>query len=104
LNVYSISLPPLRERKDDVVLLVEWMLRRFAAAMGKQVTAIAPATLQLLRQYPWPGNVRELQSVVKFALVQATSSVIVPEFLPATLREYSTVRPTVSPGPIGAGD
>ena len=84
-NVYSIALPPLRDREEDLVLLVEWMLKRFARAMGKQITGIAPAAMQLLRRHPWPGNVRELQSVLKFALVQATSSVIVPEFLPAIL-------------------
>jgi two-component system nitrogen regulation response regulator GlnG len=83
--VYSIALPPLREREEDLVLLVEWMLKRFASAMGKKFTAVAPAAMQLLRRHPWPGNVRELQSVVKFALVQATSSVIVPEFLPRIL-------------------
>ncbi len=84
-NVFAIALPPLRERDDDLVLLVEWMLKRFANSMGKKVTGIAPAAMQLLRRHPWPGNVRELQSVIKYALVQATSPVIGPEFLPATL-------------------
>jgi DNA-binding NtrC family response regulator len=89
-NVYSIALPPLREREEDLVLLVEWMLKRFASAMGKKATRVAPAAMQLLRRHSWPGNVRELQSVVKFALVQATSSVIVPEFLPATVFHAQT--------------
>jgi len=57
--------------------------------MGKKFTGVAPAAMQLLKQHSWHGNVRELQSVVKFALVQATSSVIVPEFLPAILGNAS---------------
>jgi len=88
-NVYSIALPPLRAREGDLVLLVECLLKRFASAMGKKFTGVAPAAMQLLKQHSWHGNVRELQSVVKFALVQATSSVIVPEFLPAILGNAS---------------
>ncbi len=99
-NVYSITLPPLRERGDDVVLLVEWMLKRFAGSMGKQITGIAPAAMQLLRRHTWPGNVRELQSVVKYALVQATSSVIVPEFLPANLQIQTKDHLNISPSNI----
>jgi two-component system nitrogen regulation response regulator GlnG len=79
LNVYSITVPPLRERGDDVALLVEILLKRFARAMGVTVTSVAPEAMQLLSRYPWPGNVRELQSIVKYAIVQATSGVIVPE-------------------------
>jgi DNA-binding NtrC family response regulator len=104
LNVYAIALPPLRDRKDDLVLLVEWMVKRFAKAMGKPVTAVAPTAMQLLRRHSWPGNVRELQSVLKFALVQATSSVIVPEFLPASIRPPSTDRANDERLPIVAGE
>jgi DNA-binding NtrC family response regulator len=91
LNVFSIALPPLRERGDDLALLVELLLKRFASAMGKNVTGLAPAAMELLRRHSWPGNVRELQSVIKYVLVQATSSVIVPEFLPATLFQAAKV-------------
>jgi two-component system nitrogen regulation response regulator GlnG len=104
LNVYSIALPPLRDRKEDIVLLVEWMLKRFAKAMGKKLTAVAPAAMDLLRRHPWPGNVRELQSVLKFALVQATSSVLVPEFLPASMRPSPTDRSNDEPLPTVAGE
>ncbi|MCB9937945.1 MAG: sigma-54-dependent Fis family transcriptional regulator [Planctomycetaceae bacterium] len=82
LNVYSIHLPPLRERGDDIRLLTQHFLRRFARELDKQVTGIAPAAMDLLMRYQWPGNVRELQSVVKHALLEATSPVIVPAFLP----------------------
>ena len=98
-NVFSMALPPLREREDDLVLLVEWLLKRFAHSMGKKITGVAPATMQLLRRHPWPGNVRELQSVIKYALVQATSPVIVPEFLPPTLFHARTDEKKSEPSP-----
>ncbi len=87
LNVYSIQLPPLRERGEDLPLLAEHFSRRFSRELGKDVQRIAPEAVELLRRYSWPGNVRELQSVLKQALLQATGSVLVPEFIPATIRE-----------------
>ncbi len=98
LNGYSIALPPLRDREDDLTLLVELLLKRFASTMGKKVTGVAPTTMQLLRRYPWPGNVRELQSVIKYCLIQATSSVIVPEFLPAAVIKAVQVQPLPADG------
>ena len=95
-NVYSIALPPLRERGDDLALLADWLLRRFAKEIGKPASGLAPATLRILRQHSWPGNVRELQSVLKNALVQATSPVIVPEFLPANILQAA---PQAAPVP-----
>lgn len=86
LSVFTIPLPPLRERGDDLVLLVQHYLRRFNRELGKDVQAVAPEALGLLRQYPWPGNVRELQSVLKQALLHAAGSVLVPDFLPESLR------------------
>jgi two-component system nitrogen regulation response regulator GlnG len=86
LNVYTIQLPPLRERPDDLPLLVDHFLRRFGRELGKEVQGIAPEALAALRGYSWPGNVRELQSVLKQAILQATGPVLVPEFLPAPVR------------------
>ncbi len=86
LNVYTIKLPPLRERRGDLRLLAEHFLRRFGKELKKDVRGIAPATLELLQRYPWPGNVRELQSVMKQALLHATGPILLPEFLPAVLR------------------
>lgn len=86
LNVYTIRLPPLRERGDDVRLLANYFLRKFSQELGKQVTGYAPETMELLLAYPWPGNVRELQSVVKHSLLEATGPVITPAFLPESLR------------------
>jgi DNA-binding NtrC family response regulator len=90
LNVYAIQLPPLRERGEDLLLLVRHFLRRFGRELNKHVTDVTPEVMQLLRQYSWPGNIRELQSVVKHMLLEATGPVIVPTFLPATLQDKSS--------------
>jgi two-component system nitrogen regulation response regulator GlnG len=87
LNVYTIRLPALRERGEDLSLLAEHFVRRFGRELRKEVRAIAPEALELLRRYSWPGNVRELQSFIKQALLQATGPVLLPEFLPPALRE-----------------
>jgi two-component system nitrogen regulation response regulator GlnG len=63
LNGYTIVLPPLRERREDVPLLVEHYVRIFNAEMGKAITGVAPETMERLVQYSWPGNIRELQTV-----------------------------------------
>jgi two-component system nitrogen regulation response regulator GlnG len=86
LNVYTIKLPALRERGEDLPTLAEHFIRRFSRELKKNVRSIAPEAMELLRSYPWPGNVRELQSVIKQALLQATGPVLLPEFLPPTLR------------------
>lgn len=85
LNVYTIRLPPLRERGEDLPLLAAHFLRRFGRELRKEMRDIAPATLEILRRYSWPGNVRELQSVLKQALIQATGPILLPGFLPPAL-------------------
>jgi two-component system nitrogen regulation response regulator GlnG len=85
LNVFTITLPPLRERGDDIAILTAHFVRRFARELGKDVTAVAEETLAVLRQYPWPGNVRELQSVLKQALLQSVGPVLAPAFLPTSV-------------------
>jgi two-component system, NtrC family, nitrogen regulation response regulator GlnG len=97
LKVYTIRLPPLRERGEDLPLLVMHFLRRFSRELKKDVYGVAPEAMEVLRRYPWPGNVRELQSVVKQALVQSTGPVLVPEFLPPALfaaKANDTATPT----------
>ncbi len=86
LNVYSVRLPPLRERLDDLPILVDHFLKRFSRELGKEVSRASPEALEVLRRHPWPGNLRELQSVLKQALLQATGSVLLPEFLPPLVR------------------
>jgi DNA-binding NtrC family response regulator len=74
LNVFVIRLPPLRERKEDIPLLADHFLRRFAASMNKPVVGIAPGAMALLIQCDWPGNVRELENAVERAMVVARDS------------------------------
>jgi DNA-binding NtrC family response regulator len=82
LGVFTIHLPSLRDRGDDLPLLVRYYLRRFSRDLGRQVQDVAPEALERLCAYAWPGNIRELQSVLKQALLQASGSVLLPTFLP----------------------
>src|SRR6201997_236184 len=81
-SVFPIHMPPLRERGDDLPLLVRHFLRRFSRELGREVQEVAPDALERLRGYSWPGNIRELQSVLKQALLRANGSVLLPAFLP----------------------
>jgi formate hydrogenlyase transcriptional activator len=69
LNVFPITVPALRERADDIRLLVEYLVRRFAQAAGKKIDQIDAKTLELLTAYEWPGNVRELQNVIERSII-----------------------------------
>lgn len=76
LNVFPLEVPPLRERADDIRLLVEYFTFRFAKRTGKEITRICGKTLGWLQSYDWPGNVRELQNVVERAVIVAGSEVL----------------------------
>ena len=80
LNVVSINLPPLRERRRDVPLLIEHLLAKHAGELGER--GLAPDALDRLVGYDWPGNVRELENVIQRAMVMASSGIILPEHLP----------------------
>jgi DNA-binding NtrC family response regulator len=82
LGVFTIRLPPLRDRGEDLPMLVQHYVRRFSPELGRQVREVSPEAMERLRAYPWPGNIRELQSVLKRALLRATGPVLVPAFLP----------------------
>jgi formate hydrogenlyase transcriptional activator len=69
LNVFPIEIPPLRERKEDIPLLVEYFIDRFARKAGKSIRGMNKKTLDLLVSYPWPGNIRELQNVVERSVI-----------------------------------
>ena len=69
INVFPIHVPPLRERKEDIPLLVEYFVDRFSTSMGKRITKINKKSLALLEAYPWPGNIRELQNVVERSVI-----------------------------------
>jgi formate hydrogenlyase transcriptional activator len=69
LNVFPIELPPLRERKEDIPILVEYFVKRYADKAGKQIRKIDKNTLELCQAYPWPGNIRELQNIVERSMI-----------------------------------
>jgi two-component system response regulator HydG len=94
LNVISIHIPPLRERTDDIPLLVETFIRKFCAEMNKEEKKMDPSALELLMEYDWPGNVRELENVIERALVIGQGREILSDDLPFSPR---ALRPTELP-------
>jgi two-component system, NtrC family, response regulator HydG len=71
LNVFRIEIPPLRDRRDDIPLLVQHFVRKYALSMNKKIAGISPAAMQTLQEHDWPGNVRELENSVERAMVLA---------------------------------
>ena len=90
LKVLPIHLPPLRERREDIPLLVDYFLNRFADESGPGQKFMSPQAMSLLGSHNWPGNVRELENVVKRAALLTTSSTILPEHLPDLLGSSDT--------------
>jgi formate hydrogenlyase transcriptional activator len=77
LNVFPIHVPPLRERREDVPLLVAFLLQTFSQKLGKSVTQVRQDTMRRLMEYSWPGNVRELQNILERAVILSTNNVLV---------------------------
>jgi transcriptional regulator with GAF, ATPase, and Fis domain len=69
LNVFPIEIPPLRERKEDIPMLVEYFIDRYARKTGKRMRSIDKKTLELLQSYSWPGNIRELQNIIERSVI-----------------------------------
>jgi two-component system nitrogen regulation response regulator GlnG len=103
LNVFQIQVPPLRERREDVPLLIDYFLGQFGRTFGRRIHSVTPEVQRCLQAYDWPGNVRQLQSVLKYALIQATGEVITPECLPEALRPNGPAQTTAAPAPSAAG-
>jgi DNA-binding NtrC family response regulator len=82
LNVITIPVPPLRDRREDIPLLAEAFIRKHSLAMNREPVKVAPSALRLLTGYDWPGNVRELENVIERALVIGKGREIAPEDLP----------------------
>ncbi|MFT3693772.1 MAG: sigma-54 dependent transcriptional regulator [Kofleriaceae bacterium] len=82
LSVFTIALPPLRERREDIPVLARHFVRRSSMSLGREITAVAPETLSRLASYDWPGNVRELESAIRRALLHASGTTLLPSFLP----------------------
>jgi two-component system response regulator PilR (NtrC family) len=89
LNVIPITLPPLRERTDDIPLLADHFLNKFNKALNKNVKGFSQTTMELFRNYEWRGNVRELENVIERAVALSNSEIITPEYLPDILRDSS---------------
>jgi len=92
LNVFSLHLPPLRDRREDIPALADHFLRKFAAAMNKPVPRLSAAALDLLLKYDWPGNVRELENAVERALVIGREPEVQPSDFPFQLHPTSEPR------------
>ena len=91
LNVFAIVVPPLRERKSDIPLLVNYFVKKYARAMAKPVASISPEAMDVLVRYNWPGNVRELENAIERAMVVGRPPSIVPEDLPFRLSEKNNM-------------
>jgi formate hydrogenlyase transcriptional activator len=76
LNVFSIKMPPLRQRKEDIPLLVNWMLNKLCKQLGKQIDSIPATTMKALEMYPWPGNIRELQNVIERSIINTQGNIL----------------------------
>jgi len=76
LNVFPIEVPPLRERKGDILMLLEYFAQRYASRAGKTIRSIDKRTLDVLRSYPWPGNIRELQNVIERSVILSSGEVL----------------------------
>jgi len=96
LNVITIQLPPLRERPEDIPLLVRHFLASYAEENEKQIDAISPEAMQTLLDYHWPGNVRELENVIERAVVLSTGQELDVKLLPSAVKEPSHTSPPVA--------
>ncbi len=86
INVIPIALPPLRERREDIGMVAEHFLAKYAEQMGKEITGISHEAMELLTQHDWPGNIRELENVIERAVALEASPTILPDSLPASVR------------------
>jgi transcriptional regulator with PAS, ATPase and Fis domain len=91
LNVIHLTVPALRERREDIPALIEYFLHQFTKNNGTPVKGLTPDTMRLLCEYSWPGNVRELENVIERLVVTGRSEAILPEELPMEVRMHSNV-------------
>lgn len=91
LGVFNIHLPPLRDRGDDLLLLVRYFLREFSLKLKRDICDANPEVFSILQNYSWPGNVRELQSVLKQAMLRSTGPLLLPTMLRGLMKDESPV-------------
>ena len=89
LNVVAITMPPLRDQKEDIPLLANYFAAKYAEKCNRRIMGVSPDAGTLLKQYDWPGNIRELENAIERAVVLGSSGMILPEDLPETLHETS---------------
>lgn len=104
LNVVSLTLPPLRERRDDVPMLVRHFVERYRREMSRPAMSIEPEALSRLQAYTWPGNVRELQNVIERAVALSPGPTITVADLPVEVRKEKMTHPVTSPLLAGVDD
>jgi len=100
LNVVTIHLPPLRERPDDIPLLVQHFLKELSAENGKTIAGLTPEAMAALAAHTWPGNVRELRNVIERMVVMARGDTLTVRDIPAALRDESRPRGGLPAGPV----
>jgi two-component system response regulator PilR (NtrC family) len=103
INVIPIRLPSLRERIEDVPLIAEHFVARFAEQMKKPITGISREAMARLQAHSWPGNVRELENAMERAVALERTPAILPESLPDAPRSAESAAPAVGPLPAGGG-
>jgi two-component system, NtrC family, response regulator AtoC len=101
LNVVAISLPPLRERVEDIPLLARHFLQHYSQESGKSITAISDKAMELLCAYRWPGNIRELENAIEQAVALSYQSVLTPDDLPPAVRDHAAAKSFQSDFPNG---
>ena len=102
IHVIPISLPPLRERKEDILHLVEHFSKKIAEQMKKQVKGLTPQAMKKLMQYDWPGNVRELENTIEYGIVMAEGVITDDLILQAKLTNESAVQSDSRPAAAGS--
>jgi DNA-binding NtrC family response regulator len=90
LKVFPIVVPPLRERKEDIPLLVRYFLDKFCPPMNKKITTISEEAMEILGQYSYPGNVRELENIIQRSVIMGQGSTLLPHYLPPEIRKTSS--------------
>ncbi|MBI3005402.1 MAG: sigma-54-dependent Fis family transcriptional regulator [Ignavibacteriales bacterium] len=87
LNVFPISIPPLRQHKEDIPLLVEHFLRQYEVQLSRPKLRVSPMALEHLMEYSWPGNIRELENIIQRAILLSPTNIVEPEYLPKEIAE-----------------
>ncbi|MDD5434385.1 MAG: sigma 54-interacting transcriptional regulator [Nitrospira sp.] len=101
LKVVPVQVPPLRERKDDIPLLLKHFIEKFNKEMGAKVSNISPAAMEFLMEYNYPGNIRELEHIIEYAIIRCHGTTINPEHLPKDIQNKSIIDKVINkPDPL----